>query len=406
MFRNIAWLGGGSVLVKPVWILFLVAVCPRLLGVEAYGVMQSALALAGIALVFSDLGTSTLTLREVSVQPEEGGRYLSNVLVLRGALATVCVAGAVGVAAVLGYQRAALFGVAAACAYVVAQHLVGFTRVFFRVAEDLRLEAFSTVAERALVVVIGGAFLVATRSPVWTLAGMALGAAVVGLIQVSWVSRHLARFDARSVSGPFLRQAAWLAVPLGVADLLLALYYRTDQVMVEVMQGATAAGQYGQAYRILESLSLLPAIVVQSALFPRLSRLTASGAPEDVRQLAMRTGALLTLSGVAVSGVLWTVAPELIQLLSGDPSFAPAGGALRVLIWTFPLTCAKDVLYITALARRRYRVSVVIYAGAVILNVALNLWAIPRYGIVGASLTTLVSEAFTVFLFAFAHRRS
>ena len=94
MVRNIAWLSGGSILVKPLWILFIVAACPRLLGVEAYGTMQSALALAAMILMVSDMGTSNLTLREVAAQPGEAVRYLSNILVLRGVLAAVCILGA------------------------------------------------------------------------------------------------------------------------------------------------------------------------------------------------------------------------------------------------------------------------------------------------------------------------
>ena len=404
MVRNIAWLSGGSILVKPLWILFIVAACPRLLGVEAYGTMQSALALAAMILMVSDMGTSNLTLREVAAQPGEAVRYLSNILVLRGVLAAVCILGALLAAVLLDYDRLALLTVAAACAYLLAQYLIGFSRVFFRAAENLRYEAVSTVAERALVIAVGSAFLVTTRSPAWTLGGMALGAGVVGLTQIVWISRHLARFDAGSVSVAFIRQAAWLAVPLGIADLLLGLYYRADQVMVEAMAGDAAAGQYGQAYRILEALSLLPAIVVQGALFPRLTRLGAEGGLAEARRLAVRTGVFLTASGIGVSVLLWVAAPLLIRVLTGDAAFDPAASALRVLVWAFPLTCLKDLFFITSLSRQQYRTPVVIFGAAVALNVAMNLWAIPRYGIVGASVTTVISEALTVLLFLIPRR--
>ena len=407
LLRNVLWAGGGSVLVKPVWILFIVALCPRVLGVEGFGAMQSALALAGIALTLADLGTSTYTLREVSARPSRGAHLFSNVLVLRVFVGTVCVAGALAVAGGLEYDGPGLFAVAAAGSYLLAQQVVGFTRVFFRVAEDLRYEAVSTVAERGAVIVLGAAMVLLTGSPGWTIAGMAAGAAVVGVGQVRWISRTLVPFSRGEVGVASMRQVAWFAVPLGLADLFLALYSRVDLVMVEALSGSAAAGQYGQAYRLFEALSLLPAIVVQSALFPKLSRLVAAGAREEARRLTARTGTALVAAGVGVAGLVWAAAPLLIKVLTGDGAFAPAATALRILVWTFPLVCIKDLLFISSLAHERYRGAITIFGFAVAFNVGLNLWAIPRYGIAGASWATFASEVFAVAMFAvLALRRS
>ena len=101
MVRNIAWLSGGSILVKPLWILFIVAACPRLLGVEAYGTMQSALALAAMILMVSDMGTSNLTLREVAAQPGEAVRYQILIVFMIAACVALAALGVVG----LAYRR-------------------------------------------------------------------------------------------------------------------------------------------------------------------------------------------------------------------------------------------------------------------------------------------------------------
>ena len=383
-------------LVKPVWLLFMVAAAPRVLGVDGYGVMQSGLALAGLALAFSDLGVSSHALREVVRDPSVGERVLANTLAVRGVALAVCSVAGLAAALALGYSGPALWTVGGALAYLVAHHLTGYGRVFIRSSEDLRPEALSTVAEKGVVVAAGAAGLLVVGTPAATVWAMAGAMVAVAAVQMAWVARTLVPLRWASLDLPFARQVVWLALPLGAADILLAVYFRTDQVMVEAMLGAGPAGQYGQAFRILEALSLLPAVVVQGALFPRLARLAASGTgPSFFRQIVVWGGGL-TLAATGIAAALSIGAEPLVVALTGDPAFAPASAALSVLAWTFPLTCIKDTLFVALLARHRHRFAIATFALAVALNVGLNLWSIPAFGIAGASAVTLATEAAVV----------
>ena len=405
--RDASWLGIANVAVKPVWLLFMVSAAPRVLGVDEYGSMQAALALAGLAMGFSDLGVSAHTLRESARDPEAGGPLLVNMLATRVAAVAAC--GAVGLAAalVLGYRGGALGAIAAALVYLAGQHLTGFGRIFFRSYQVLHLEAWSTVAEKALVVGAGAVGLVAVGTAGGTLSAMAAALALVAAAQLRWITRRLVSLRRAWLDASFARRAVWLALPLGAADVLLSVYLRTDQVMIEAMLGDRAAGQYGQAYRILEALGLLPAVVVQASLFPRLSRLAGGGSGVTYRRLLAKVGGGLAAVAVGVAAVLWAVSEPLILWLTGDPAFAPAGDALGVLAWTFPFTCVKDVLFISFLAQRRHGPAVALFGAAVLLNVGLNAAAIPAYGIVGASAVPLATEVFVVGAFlAFEWRQA
>lgn len=401
--RGASILGVASVAVKPVWLVFMLAACPRILGVEGFGAMQTALALASIAIAVSEFGISTHVLREVARARDRGRELFGRAAALRTALVLGAVLGAVSVGLLLGYERALLLAVVGAGIYLGAQSLSATAGSFLRAYTRPVPEALFSVADRVLVVALGGAALLAFGTAEWTLAGMAVAGALALAVQAVWVSRRVVQGQAPRERR--LGRLLWVAAPLGAANALAMLYARTDQMMIEAMLGVASAGQYAQAYRLLEALSLLPALFVQGTLFSRLSRLDDEGDADGFRRLFRNGALLLTAASVTVSGALVAVAPWLVRALTGDPAFDPAADVLRVLAWTFPFTCAKDLLFVTFISRREHAAPIGIYLGAAAANALANVAVIPIYGIAGAALTTLATEAAVVVLYLVALRR-
>lgn len=385
----------------------MLAACPRILGVEGFGVMQTALALASIAMALSEFGISTHVLREVARARETGRALFAHAARLRIGLVIGALAAALATAWALGYEPALFLAVGVAGVFLGAQTLSATVASFFRGYTRPLPEAVFSVVDRLLVVGLGATALVVFGTAGWTLGGMALAAVLVLAAQALWASRRV--IEGERSTEPRRRalpRLLWAAAPLGAANVLAMLYARTDQMMIEAMMGAAPAGQYAQAYRLLEALSLLPALFVQGALFSRLSRLDDAGDTVGFRRLFRNGMGLLTAASVAVSAVLVAVTPWLIRLLTGDPDFDPAADVLRVLAWTFPFTCAKDLLFVTFVSRRSHAAPIWIYLAAAVANAAANVAVIPLYGIAGAAVTTLVTEVAVVglYLLVFARR--
>jgi O-antigen/teichoic acid export membrane protein len=65
----------------------------------------------------------------------------------------------------------------------------------------------------------------------------------------------------------------------------------------------------------------------------------------------------------------------------------------------------KDLAFFSYIARRLHRFPIALYALAAVANIGLNLWAIPRYGILGAAYATVVVEALIVAAYGLAALR-
>jgi O-antigen/teichoic acid export membrane protein len=158
-------------------------------------------------------------------------------------------------------------------------------------------------------------------------------------------------------------------------------------------QGELAAGWYGAAYKLWEAVGLLPASLLE-AMFPEMSRL--AGSQEGRQRLGrLRHKASWGLLGagllLAAAGVL--AANLLIPLVYGaEGDYAPALFPFRLLVCGIPAMflylLGGHLLY--ALGKQRQVMAAMLVVGLV--NLSLNLIAIPRWSLDGAAFVALFSE--------------
>jgi O-antigen/teichoic acid export membrane protein len=156
------------------------------------------------------------------------------------------------------------------------------------------------------------------------------------------------------------------------------------------MSGDHILGPYVIAVQLTELLSALP-IALMSSLFPALSQ-SASDPPRFDRYLCESYRFLLIVA-CAVCAVITTVATPFIQLFYGK-GFLATVPLLIVLVWSEVPIFFAAVLGSAMIAKNLQRHMPLGAAAGALMNILLNLWAIPRYGALGASWATVVSYAF------------
>jgi len=159
-------------------------------------------------------------------------------------------------------------------------------------------------------------------------------------------------------------------------------------------------GVYWIGYQLGYAIALV-AVSIQAAWLPIVYRQTEPAAGgRVVANMLVVAAAVLSIMAVALTAL----APELISIMAG-PSY---GGAIPVLA----VVAASSVcygLYAVAvpvlLYARRTGTMAAVTLGAGLLNIAINVVAIPSVGIVGAALATLAaSAAYATVTIALANR--
>jgi O-antigen/teichoic acid export membrane protein len=179
------------------------------------------------------------------------------------------------------------------------------------------------------------------------------------------------------------------AVPFGLFLVVLNLYSYIDSVMLGVMRGDVETGVYGAAYKVYEGVGYLPGVIA-SVLTPRLSSLYVTDRQSHRRLVLAGLGGSISLA-LAVTLVGYLMAEPVMVLLFG-PEFAVSAQPFRILCLGLVFVFAIWTLHATAISANKERLLVRAALIGLAVNVAVNLYAIPRMGANGAALATVVGE--------------
>jgi len=225
--------------------------------------------------------------------------------------------------------------------------------------------------------------------------GFSIEGAIVGSIGASLVELILARFHVRPplfrrTSFP-LRRFLGYAAPLSVFALCMRFFDRLDLLMLKLLGGsAEDAGIYGAA----QNLSLVPGIFILSfspLLLATLSQTLRAG--DEARAKALAKDALRFVAALLpFAGIVAGSSQEIVELLFGS-SFSRAGPVLSLLIVGGVALVMFSVA--TAILTAAGRPGVIVAVAATMVPVAAvgHLFAIPRWGMIGAALVTSACTA-------------
>jgi lipopolysaccharide exporter len=197
------------------------------------------------------------------------------------------------------------------------------------------------------------------------------------------------RFSARDAS-----DLAQYGVALFGSGLVVFLLFNADNFLIGLVLGADALGYYALAFNWAAMIAVTMSLVVNSVLFPTLSRLQLDRS--QLRETYLTALHYITAVGVFVNVTLWFVAPELLIVIlgRGTGKWLPALDALRVLcmygISRVILEPLASVIMALGKPAVMFRANLVV-AG---LEIALLYPALIYGGIVGAA--AAVTAAYTV----------
>jgi O-antigen/teichoic acid export membrane protein len=363
--------------------MLLLGILGRRLGPAGFGVLQFALAVMVYPALLVDLGLTTYGLREIAKGSPSSSvirTILGARLVLGLCVVIVVVAGVLLLP--LDAESRLIFliltlgvpGSALNARWV----LQGEQRFGRSAIVELMTTATQLLAAFALV---HGAPDVRWAATALTLATWVTAAASM-LLAGQW--RRFRPRIGRGIPALILR-----SLPLGAAAIAIAIYYSIDTVLLGIFRSAEEVAYYAAAYRIILPI-LAMAAAVGSVAVPHLSFLdSTNNAAADQAAATLSRQLFFWALPLSVGGAL--IAETIIQTVYGT-EFGPAAAPFRILVWSVLTVYGNAAFAFLMLARQRDRRYLIATTAGALMNVGLNLFVIPLAGMIGAALTTMVSE--------------
>lgn len=365
---------------------FILLLGARYLTTEEFGILSLGFVSGWLLGVASDFGLQIYLAREVARLPGRGPALFWALLRWRVGFALTGLLALVGGSIWLAWP-----GATAPFLLVAAAQLEGaiteFVFHYFRGLERSELESSLQLAIRPTAVVAVSIGLI-VRPGLLTFGLIFFLISSLGLTAALVVG---SRLDSPVPSGKIERHSMNIrdsfreVAPIGLGILLSGLYFRVDLYLIEAWLGLKAVGLYNAVFRLLDALRLIPAAVL-AVVFPRLCRETS------MRTLTLVAAPLVGSSVAILLALEWQA--ELVVRITFGSEYVAAVPALRILLMALPLLYLNYLLTHQLIAWGRQQ-GFAVYCGlGLIVNLLLNLWLIPTFGIVGAAWSTIFTELF------------
>lgn len=209
---------------------------------------------------------------------------------------------------------------------------------------------------------------------------------MVGLLASLWTVMSTPLEETSGSLRTDARQLLAYAWRTHVSAVLVFVILRSDLFLVQALLGdAAEVGLYSRAVQVAEVI-LYFMLAVENVLFPRMSGLIPSDAPRAAATLCRRA----LLAGAALV-VVFELASRWLILIPFGAEFAGSIAPLRVLLpGVLAIGLARAVFAVFNALERPW-VPAAISAGGLAVILSLDLAWIPRYGIGGAALASLVT---------------
>ena len=366
----------------------------RYLGPTNNGLLSYAVSFVGLFSFIASLGLDTIVYRDLIKQPERSGEILGTAFILKVISSFV----AIGLIAVAAFH----FESDNLIRSIIIINSLGFAFSPFLVIGYL-FQAKVLSKYVSIVSIIGTCCLVFLKLlAVFLERGVVYFSIILMLENFFYASLWLYFYKKHggatiawkfsAIEGGSMLKSSW---PLMLSTVFTTIYSRIDQVMIENLIGPMAVGLYNAAAALSEVWYFIPALITTS-LFPAIVNARAAD-PVIYRKRLVMLYSLMMYLGVAVALPVSLFSKLIIWIVYGN-AFISSASVLDIYVWggvSVFIGIALSNYFISENQTRPIFVSTCLGA---LINVALNLVLIPRLGMIGGAISTLISYSLIPFI--------
>ncbi len=384
-------------LVKPIWIFGVDLTIQNIIGSKQYGTYFSLLSVSLIFNIVLDIGTTNFNTKNIAQFKHLLKKYFKNIVQLKLFLGIIYYISVFILAYFLGYSNYELKLLSWLCFNQFLLSFILYFRSNISALQKFILDGFFSVLDKILAIVFC-IILIAYYPENLSISSFifcqtlsyVVSFVIISFLQIYWNGNPIG-----SVNLPFQITILKQSWPYAVLVLLTSIYLRIDSVMIERMlpNGNFESGIYAQSYRIVDALSIV-GYIFASILLPLLSKMLVQ--KQNIYSIIRLAFKILVIPSIIFSITTSFHSSSIISYLYTDANHH-SQYIFTILIFCFILTSGYYVFSTVLTANGNIMLLNKIALAGIVINIVLNFFLIPVYKGLGASMATLITQAFTVF---------
>lgn len=383
-----------STIIEKILLLLTAVFLARYLGVADYGKWGLVFSFCAIISIINDYGLRIDMMRKISKNFSNIKTEIGNVMTLSVIISAILI-----IITIFLPESIVNGEIKSLCIIILAAGIFngvsGALMNTFSAKQMMEYNSFVRLTSAALMI-IGYIGVIFFHQGLYALAIVTLiNRALISIIVMFLVRKKF------SINSVIIKPKMWKAlllsaVPFALGFAISRIYFKIDMVMMSWMNsGDFQLGLYNATTNVIVNLQFLP-LNFGYTIFPILSSLSMGSKSFAERY---RKYIKISLAITLPIAIIIALFPTLILNIIFGKSYETGALSLRILS-LFLLFSSITIVQKNRLSATGYQKLIlkVMFAG-IILNVLMNLYFIRALGYVGASITTVISEFFTMVIF-------
>jgi len=365
----------------------------RYLAPNEFGLLSYAMSIVGIFAAVSSLGIDSILTRELVKYPEQKDLLIGTAFsfkLMGAALSTIFLLAALPFMSNDGFINIMILIIASAT-FFQSFNVIDF---YFQSRITSKYSVYAQSSSFLLGSIIK-ILLIIFKAPLIYFAIVILVEAIFlasGFIIV-YNNRGLNIFDWKSNKklGFKILSDSW---PLILSGVVITIYMKIGQVMIKELMNETEVGYYGAAARLCEAWYFVP-MAITASLFPAIVNAKQTSEKLYLNRL-QKLYDIIAWMAILIALPVTFFSKEITVILLGN-DYLPSAPVLTIYIWaglaTFLGIASSQYLIAENLTKLSFYRTLI----GMIVNVILNIILIPKLGIVGSAIATLISYSLATF---------
>lgn len=366
----------------------------RELGPNDLGQYYFAISVTSIFAIFIDFGLSNILTREIAKHPEKSSDLLGNILTVKLVLAAITFVFLILWTCFWGYGEITrdLIFISA-----IAMVLDNITSIFYAIARgfhNLKFESIASVIFQLIVLIISVIIINLDLDIRWLMFSL-VSASLFNLVYSAIIVYK--RFKLRvhfTWDRVLIRQILWLALPFALYGIFQRFYTFFDSILLFKFAGDRAVGLYQIPFKIIVAIQFLP-MAFTASLYPAMSAYWQ----HNRQQLSITFERAITYSlilGLPIMIGTIALADQIVLLFK--EGYGEAVLPLQISMIAVPFMFLSFPIGSLLNACDRQKRNTINIAIVAFTSALLNIILIPKFGVMGACITTVVTSALMIVL--------
>ena len=280
---------------------------------------------------------------------------------------------------------------------IIFDSLISIFLMFLRAEQNVKLHSITTISRRYSKMLVTLLFVFVFKQG---LVGFFIGSALSdGLFFFMLLIKFLrqGKIRPRSFSISLFKESISFGLPLIGFELSALLLMTGDRYLLQYFLGAEAVGIYSASSNLTKYLVDFFAEALKLAVMPIFISMWEKKGKEETQQFLATVLKMYFMIGIPIIFAVSFIGRDIIVLLASKKF--ESGYIILPFIVTGYVIHKANFLYGAGLyLKKKTGTLLIIIFGSAIINIILNIFLIPLWGILGAAITTVIAFIFEVIL--------